>query len=196
MIAHLSGTLTSKKNGRIVVDVAGVGYELRVSLVTLAELPQENSKIKILTYQHFRETGTELFGFWSEFEKELFLLLIDVPGIGTRTAMEILSNVTLAGFKKAVIAQDIRTISSIKGIGKKTAEKLVFELKDKMREFYIPESGAAADRPSFEEAVAALRALGFTYIQAKEAVENVVSCSAKDIAVPEMVRGALKILGK
>ena len=196
MIAQLTGTLVSKKKNKIIVDVSGIGYEVNVSLSAFTELAAENSKIKILTYQHFRENGAELFGFVSEFEKELFLLLIGVPGIGPKTAMEILSNTSLAGFKRAIIAKDVKTISSIKGIGKKTAEKLIFELKDKIREFYIPDSGMPVSGVSFDEAIEALRTLGFTYIQAKESVDNVVGTMHANSSTQDVVREALKKLGR
>jgi len=196
MIAQLTGTLVSKKKNKIIVDVSGIGYEVNVSLSAFTELAAENSKIKILTYQHFRENGAELFGFVSEFEKELFLLLIGVPGIGPKTAMEILSNTSLAGFKRAIIAKDVKTISSIKGIGKKTAEKLIFQLKDKIREFYIPDSGMPVSGVSFDEAIEALRTLGFTYIQAKESVDNVVGTMHANSSTQDVVREALKKLGR
>ena len=196
MIAQLTGTLVSKKKNKIVVDVGGVGYLLTVSLSTFSELPPENSKVKIFTYQHIRENSSELFGFSSEFEKELFLLLIDVSGIGPKTATDILSNTSLSGFKKAIISQDIKTISGIRGIGKKTAEKLIFELKDKIREFQIPDGKIPASQSAMDDAIEALKSLGFTYIQSKESAETAAVSLKKNASASEIIKAALKDLQK
>ncbi|MFH1541391.1 MAG: Holliday junction branch migration protein RuvA [Elusimicrobiota bacterium] len=196
MIAQLTGTLVSKNNNKIVLDVNGVGYLLTVSLTVFSELPSENSKIKIYTYQHVRENSIELFGFTSIFEKELFLLLINVSGIGPKTAIDILSNTSLSGFKKAVISQDIKTISSIRGIGKKTAEKLIFELKDKIREFHISDAKIQVLESTIDDAIGALKSLGFTYIQAKESVEEIAMRLGKNASTQEIVRQSLKELSR
>lgn len=194
MIAQLTGTLISKKKNKIVVDVNGVGYILTVSLSTFSELPAENAKVKIYTYQHIRENSVELFGFSSEFEKELFLLLIDVSGIGPKTAIEILSNTSLSGFKKSIISQDIKTISGIRGIGKKTAEKLIFELKDKIREFHIPDGKITASQSAIDDAIEALKSLGFTYIQSKESAETALDRLKTNASASEIIKAALKDL--
>lgn len=196
MIAQLTGTLASKKKNKIIIDVAGVGYELTVSMSTFSELPLENSKIKILTYQHIRENFVELFGFVSRFEKELFLLLINVSGIGPKTAIEILSNTSLSGFKKSVISGDIKTISGIRGVGKKTAEKLIFELKDKIKEFYIPAGKITVSESAMDDAVEALKSLGFSYIQSKEAVDDAIVHLKKGAATQDIIKEALKDLKK
>ena len=194
MIAQLTGTIVSKKKNKVIIDVNGLGYEVTISLSTFSELPAENFKAKILTYQHVREDLMELFGFSSQFEKELFLLLISVSGVGPKTAMEILSNTSISGFKKAIVSSDIRAISGIKGIGKKTAEKLIFELKDKIKEFYIPEKENVVPATAFDDAVEALKALGFTYISAREAVDSAVGRVKKDASTQEIIKEALKDL--
>lgn len=194
MIAQLTGTLVSKKKNKIVVDVGGVGYLLTVSLSTFSELPSENAKVKIFTYQHVRENAIELFGFSSEFEKELFLLLLGVSGIGPKTATDILSNTSLSGFKKAIISQDIKTISGIRGIGKKTAEKLIFELKDKIREFHIPDAKISSSQSAMDDAIEALKSLGFTYIQSKESAETAAVRLKKSASASEIIKAALKDL--
>ncbi|MEW6555880.1 MAG: Holliday junction branch migration protein RuvA [Elusimicrobiota bacterium] len=196
MIAQLTGTLVSKKKNKIIVDVSGVGYELTISLSTFSELPQETSKVKIFTYQYVRENAMELFGFSSEFEKELFLLLISVSGIGPKTAMDVLSDTSLSGFKNAIISADLKTISSIRGIGKKTAEKLIFELKDKIREFHIPTAKISTSQTVIDDAIEALKSLGFTYIQSKEAVEDAAGRLKKDASISEIVKESLKDLQK
>ena len=196
MISQLTGTIVLKKKNKVVIDVCGVGYEVTVSLSTFAELPLEASKTKIFVYQHVRENAIELFGFSTQFEKELFLLLIDVSGIGPKTAIDILSNTSLSGFKKAILSSDIKTISNIRGIGKKTAEKLVFELKDKIREFQIPDGQIAVEETVLDDAIEALKSLGFTYIQAKEAVEESARCLGKAVSTQEIVKRSLKGFGR
>lgn len=196
MIAQLVGKLVSKNKNSLILDVRGVGYELRISLATFAELPAVDSELKILTYQHFKDPGVELFGFASESEKQLFLLLIDVSGIGSRTALEVLSNMSLAGFKRAVMEKDIRMISSIPGIGKKTAEKLIFELKDKIKEFQAPDERVYVSSSLIDEAVDAMKSLGFTYMQAKDAVEKALTLTSDKATAQDILREALKIMGK
>lgn len=196
MIAQLTGTLISKKKNKIIIDVGGIGYELTISLTTFSELPQENLKAKVMVYQHIRENAIDLFGFSSQFEKEFFLLLIDVSGIGPKTAIDILSNTSLAGFKRAVVSGDIKTISSIRGIGKKTAEKLVFELKDKIKEFYVAEKEMPISGSAFDEAVEALKAMGFTYIQSREAVETAMGRLDKSSPTQNVIKEALRNLEK
>jgi len=198
MIVHISGILISKKNKKIVVDASGIGYQITVSASAFADLGHENSQVKILTYQNFREDGVELFGFVSEFERELFMLLIGVSGIGPKTAIEILSHTSAHAFKTAIENQDLRTISSIKGIGKKTAEKLIFELKEKIKEFVPPGTPQPANYVDTEVAFDTLRGLGFSYNQAKEAISRASARfdGKQKVESTDLIRAALKELGK
>ena len=132
MIAFLIGDIEEKKEGSIQLNVGGVGYELFVSNNTLVSLPSVGERVKILTYMAVREDGVFLFGFSSQEEKDLFLKLITVSGIGPKVAISILSGLSISSLITAIITEDVRLISQIKGLGKKTAERICLELKDKI----------------------------------------------------------------
>ena len=132
MIAFLVGIIEEKCEDCVLLDVNGVGYELGISKNTYLSLPTEGETIKLFTYMSVREDGVALFGFSSKDEKELFLKLTSVSGIGPKVAVGILSGLPLSELVIAIIKQDMRALSSIKGLGKKTAERLCLELKDKL----------------------------------------------------------------
>lgn len=132
MIAFLIGEIEEKRENLLVLNVGGVGYELVVSNNTLSSVPNLGEVTKILTYMAVREDGVFLFGFSSVEEKELFLKLITVTGIGPKLAITILSGLTISNLITAIISGDVRLLSNIKGLGKKTAERLCLELKDKI----------------------------------------------------------------
>lgn len=132
MIAFLVGIIEEKREDCVLLDVNGVGYELGISKNTYLSLPTEGETIKLFTYMSVREDGVALFGFSSRDEKELFLKLTSVSGIGPKVAIGILSGLPLSELVIAIIKQDMRALSSIKGLGKKTAERLCLELKDKL----------------------------------------------------------------
>lgn len=132
MIAFLVGIIEEKREDCVLLDVNGVGYELGISKNTYLSLPTEGETIKLFTYMSVREDGVALFGFSSRDEKELFLKLTSVSGIGPKVAVGILSGLPLSELVIAIIKQDMRALSSIKGLGKKTAERLCLELKDKL----------------------------------------------------------------
>ena len=132
MFAFLEGTIAYKQDNTVVVNVGGVGYELFVSNYTNYELPGVNETARVLTYLQVKEDGVCLYGFATSEEKELFLKLITVSGVGPKGAIGILSNITMQDLIKAISLGDIKVLSSIKGIGKKTAERIAIELKDKV----------------------------------------------------------------
>lgn len=132
MISFLIGEIEEKREGILVLNVNGVGYELFVSNNTLATLPNTNEVAKVLTYMAVREDGVFLFGFSSAEEKELFLKLITVSGIGSKVAISILSGLSISNLITAIISDDVKMLSNIKGLGKKTAERICLELKDKV----------------------------------------------------------------
>ena len=134
MIAYIRGTLTEKDPTRVVIEAAGVGYELVISLSTYEALPREGAEAKLLTYHCVREDDEILFGFASEQEKEMFVKLTSVSGVGPKIAISILSGSTLGELALAISTNDAKRISSIKGVGKKTAEKICVELRDKVNE--------------------------------------------------------------
>lgn len=132
MISFLRGIIEEKEEGRLVIDVNGVGYELFVSNNTLSSLPLQGETAKVLTYMAVREDGVFLFGFSTKEEKELFLKLITVSGVGPKLAISILSGLNLSDLTVAIKKEDVKLLSSIKGLGKKTAERICLELKDKI----------------------------------------------------------------
>lgn len=132
MISFLIGIIEEKQENMLVLNVTGVGYEINVSANTLSSLPMEGETVKILTYMAVREDGAYLFGFSSKEERELFFKLISVSGIGPKMAISILSGLSLSDLVMAIINQDHKLLSKIKGLGKKTAERICLELKDKL----------------------------------------------------------------
>lgn len=144
MISFLVGKIEEKQENLLVLEVNGVGYELNVSSNTLQALPMEGENVKILTYMAVREDGIYLFGFSSKEERDIFFKLISVSGIGPKMAITILSGLALSDLVVAIVKQDCKLLSKIKGLGKKTAERLCLELKDK-----LSVTGGAMESTSF-----------------------------------------------
>lgn len=132
MISFLVGIIEEKSDSTLTLDVNGVGYELGISRSTYLSLPAEGEMAKVLTFMSVREDGVSLFGFATKEEKELFLKLTSVSGIGPRVAIGILSGMPISELIKSILQGDLRSLSAIKGLGKKTAERLCLELKDKL----------------------------------------------------------------
>lgn len=175
MIARLKGEIWEALPGRIVVGAGGVGYLVNVPLSTYDELnPVEGQSIDLRIYQHVRENSLTLYGFGKDEEKDIFLLLIDrVSGIGPATALAVLGGLPVEGFKQAVVQGDAVGISGVKGIGKKTAERIILELKDKVGVVETWESGE--DRTdAARDAEMGLMALGFKQAEARKAVDKVL----------------------
>ncbi len=199
MIAFLQGKLTDANANRIVLDVHGVGYEVTVSTQSFHRLPGIGETMKILTYQHVREDMLALYGFLHERERDLFKLLMSVSGVGPKLAITILSGIGVDDFYNAVKDEDIARLSCIQGIGKKIAERLAVELKDKAV-LLAPAAlkgarviGAGAKR---DDATRALMALGYKQNQAQTAVEKVITKSdQRNRSIEELVKEALKLVG-
>ncbi len=175
MIARLQGEIWEALPGRIVVGAGGVGYLVNVPLSTYDQLnPLEGDSIDLRIYQHVRENSLTLYGFAKDEEKDVFLLLIDrVSGIGPATALAVLGGLPVEGFKQAVVNGDAVGISGVKGIGKKTAERIILELKDKVGVVRTWEPGS--DRSSdARDAEMGLMALGFKQAEARKAVDRVL----------------------
>ena len=170
MIGYLQGTVLRSTPDRVLVDVQGVGYEVHVPLSTYYEIERagEGGAIRLFIHTHLREDGIALFGFWSEREKLLFERLIAVSGIGPRLARVVLSGMAADDLLAALAAGDLVRLTSIPGIGRKTAERMVLELRDKMRELAAELPGRPA--PAGEEVVSALINLGYKPAQAERAV--------------------------
>ena len=192
MITFLHGILHSKQEGVCVINVSGIGYEIEISSLTLAQLPEKGKELELLTYHHFTESDQRLFGFSSQKEKNLFEKLITVKGIGPKLGLTILSGMPAANLIEAIITQNIASLSSISGIGKKTAERMVLELKDKIFDAdgasVVSDGGEKTDRRS--EAVSALEALGFRKRDAEQAVSAIINKNV-DASVSDVVKQAL-----
>ena len=196
MIARLRGRVWEAYPNRLVVDVQGVGYQVVVPLSTFDRLhAAEGIEVDLRTHLHVRETAHTLYGFATEEERDVFLMLIDrVSGIGPAIAMAVLSGMPVNRFKQCVVAGDVSELSRIKGLGKKTAERIVLELKDKVGvtdTWQDPASGqvsaAAAD------AELALLALGFKQVDARKALRKVLD-TEPDATAEALIRGALRAL--
>lgn len=197
MIAYIRGTLTEKDPTRVVIEAAGVGYELVISLSTYEALPREGAEAKLLTYHCVREDDEILFGFASEQEKEMFVKLTSVSGVGPKIAISILSGSTLGELALAISTNDAKRISSIKGVGKKTAEKICVELRDKVSALDAASlaggnSAGGAESAVLRDAVAALRALGFNEETSSKMVTDVLAKDPSVDSVERIVRLALK----
>lgn len=185
MYAFISGTIDYiDPNGLVVVDNNGIGYNVNVSLNTLADLPQKGEKTKLYTYTHIKEDAFSLFGFLSHAEKNMFIKLIDINGVGPKMALGILSGITTTALALAVANSDVKSLSSIKGVGKKTAERIILELKEKVdiaaNDFVITNSTLKiSSSKEINDAIEALVALGINKNDAIRAVQK-ASETAKD----------------
>jgi Holliday junction DNA helicase RuvA len=170
MIARLSGVLFEKQPDRVVLDVGGVGYAVAISFQTFQELPEPGTAAALLVYTHVREDTLALFGFASDREKKLFEMLISVSGVGPKLALTLLSGIPADDLLGALAKGDARRLVSIPGIGKKTAERLTLELKEKAEKLFVPPAGG----PGIEaqDVVSALVNFGYKKSEAERAVEQ------------------------
>lgn len=200
MIAKLSGRLTHKSPEYSIIDVGGVGYQVFTPFSTFYELPEIDHHVALNTYTHVREDTLQLFGFLTTDEKEMFQLLIGVSGIGPKLAVNILSGITAEELKGAISSGNLVRLTSIPGIGKKTAERMVLELKDKVLKLHktaavVPSRPASLSDDFFEDAVSALVNLGYRRPQAEEAIEKVKN-EKPETDLEGMIKGALKLLSR
>ena len=197
MFAHFDGIVAEKTADSIVLDVNGVGYLLLVSGATLSMAPAVGERMKLYSVLNVREDAMELFGFYSREEKNMYERLKGVSGVGSRTALQILSSMSVRDLSLALVAGDANALTRVPGIGKKTAQRLVLELKDKVEDSQLT-GGAAAISPKGAnggpeaEAVAALVALGYSASEAAKAVSRFAGQTDKSDALIFM---ALKSLG-
>lgn len=198
MYHHLTGNLIEKTATKIVVDVNGVGYEIRIPVSTFSKLPALGERVRILTHFHVREDFQALFGFYTAEERELFRMLLSVSGIGPKMALTLLSGVTIPELKQAIIQGSLLVLTSIPGIGKKTAERLIVELREKV--VLEGEEAAASGRAQVnpetvlaEDSMRALVELGYRKQDAKAAVEKALKAlEGNKRSVSEVIRLSLK----
>jgi len=194
MIAYLKGKLVHKEPTHIVVDVNGIGYQASISFNTFSEI-KDKEDITISTYLHVREDAQILFAFASEAEKSMFLNLISVNGVGPNTAMVVLSSLSPTELRSAILREDASTLQAVKGIGGKTALRLILELKDKMRKTSgdePPTLPGIVDNTMRQEALTALMTLGIPRAAAEKSIDSVLRKSGKTVSLEDLVKQALK----
>jgi holliday junction DNA helicase RuvA len=202
MIAYLSGKLLEKHANTAIVDVAGVGYEVSIPLSTFYELGEVGSDVSLRIYTHVREDAIQLYGFKTRRERDLYLKLISVQGVGAKSGISILSGMSADEIIAALRSNDLARLKSIPGVGLKTAERLVIELRDKVGELSDAISGLDASSRAvlpkdavFEDALSALVNLGYQK-QAAEKALNTAASEGTEITVQKLLRRGLQILAK
>ena len=194
MITQLQGKLVEKNPTNVVIDCNGVGYFVNISLNTYAALP-EGEAIKLYTYLQIKEDAHTLYGFLTKAEREVFVLLISVSGVGAGTARTMLSSLTAAQVRNAIVNGEVATIQSVKGIGAKTAQRVVLDLKDKMLKLQdFADAPISAVSTHKEEALSALEVLGFVRKQAEKVVDKIVQAAPESLSVEDIIKQALKSL--
>jgi holliday junction DNA helicase RuvA len=193
MIAHLRGKLISKHPNQAIVEAAGVGYELNITVPTFSELPALGAEVALFVHTHVREDALSLFGFLRAQEKQLFEKLISVSGIGPRLAITILSGMQADTAVAAIKGNNVAALTRTPGIGKKTAERMVLELRDKLDAFGVPPAAAAVS-PVEEDVLSALVNLGYNRALAEKALARLGNTSAETF--DGLFRKALAALAK
>lgn len=206
MIAHLSGTLIFKQATSVILDVAGVGYEVTIPVSTFYDMEEAGANVALRIYTHVREDALQLFGFRTARERELFLQLISVTGIGPKAAITMLSGMNADEIISSIRANNLARLTSIPGVGRKTAERLVIELRDKINNLSSPAldeaiaTGATGDAPPSgdalrDDALSALVNLGYQRAAAEKAI-NTAMGEGGDLSVELLLRRALRSLSK
>ncbi len=193
MITHIQGKLIEKNPTDVVIDCNGVGYLLNISLHTYSQIPDQEN-LKLYTHLQVKEDSHTLFGFSSLAEREIFRLLISVSGIGANIARTMLSSLTPKQIREGIATGDVVLIQSIKGIGTKTAQRVIIELKDKVLKIYdIDEVSVSKGNTNKDEALSALEVLGFVKKQAERVIDKIIM-SQPDATVETIIKQALKNL--
>jgi Holliday junction DNA helicase RuvA len=200
MITFVEGILEEVLPNQIVVNAGGIGYQILIPLSSYNKLPTQGSRLRVLTHHHVREDLQLLYGFSTSEERDLFrLLMAHVSGVGPKLALAILSGMAVSEFKSAVVTSDIAAISRISGVGKKTAERVVLELKDKLGVAAEWEAASRENAPSgterhLHDAVLALISLGYKQVEAHKAVKAVLPRISQESSAEDVVREALRNL--
>jgi len=195
MITYIKGVITFKTPTFIIVETGGIGYHVNISLNTYVQI-EKLEQVKILTYLQIKEDSHTLYGFAEDSERHLFVLLISVSGIGSNTARIILSSMNTDEIKSAILSENVAAFKQVKGVGPKTAKRIILDLKDKV----LKESGdtpltfAPQDNRSRDEALSALVALGFARIQVQKALNKILKEQPNVTSVEELIKLALKQL--
>ncbi len=194
MIARLTGKLTTKHPGEIILDVGGIGYQVFIPLSTFYELPERGDPLSLQIYTAVRENAIELYGFLTLQEKELFKLLLNVSKIGPKLAQNILSGISSEELTTAIITGDILKLNAIPGIGKKTAERLILELKDKIPAAAAEQETTVLPGELLDDALSALLNLGYKRNAVERVVKRAINEVGRDGELEEIIRVSLKYL--
>lgn len=189
MINYLRGVLQYKFPTFIIVETGGIGYRINLSLSSYELLPPEGNEIMINTYLHWREDNVTLYGFLSEEERDFFLLLISISNIGPKSALRMLSSISPSEFKKAIKRGDLNSLTDIAGIGKKTAQRLILELRERIAE---EETIGVGNEELVKDALSALFSLGYTRKEARKAVKEALNSHEEKMDLAGLVKEALK----
>jgi Holliday junction DNA helicase RuvA len=203
MIAYIEGKLAEKAPTHVVIDCNGVGYFIKISLHTFQGMQEEEGRVKLLTHLQVREDAHTLYGFAEKKEQDVFLLLISVSGVGANTALSILSHSSPEELAEAIHAQKVNSLKNIKGIGQKTAERIVLELKDKIsqdllggnignKSQHTPSHVSVQEAKKKDEAILALTQLGFNRAQMEARITELLQVHGNDIAISELIRLAMR----
>ena len=204
MIAYLSGKLLEKQATAVIVDVGGIGYEVTIPLSTFYELGEVGDDVQLRIYTHVREDALQLFGFKTEREKQLYLKLISVQGIGAKSGVTMLSGMSADEIIVAIRTDNLARLTSIPGVGKKTAERLVIELRDKLNDLSsgaVQATLSAAGQPTvpadavYEDALSALTNLGYQRNAAEKTLKQAVQ-EGTEMSVQKLLRRSLQLLAK
>ncbi|MCX8081901.1 MAG: Holliday junction branch migration protein RuvA [bacterium] len=193
MIYYIQGKLISKSPTSVVLDNNGVGYIVSVSLETSRTIGEQGENLRLFTYQIIREEEIQLYGFATEKERDAFLMLISVPGVGPRVALRILSGLTTEQLYQAILSEDIAVFTEVPGVGKKTGERLIVELKQKIEKLpVLPGKEEKTEMEVFTGAVEALIVLGYKRKDAVSVVGRIIKETEKRLSIEEVIKEALK----
>ncbi|SNS61864.1 Holliday junction DNA helicase subunit RuvA [Belliella buryatensis] len=197
MIAYLKGRLVFKDPTYVIIDINGVGYLVKISLQTYSKIKDEE-QVMLLTFLHIKEDAHTIYGFKEEAEKKLFLNLISISGVGPNTGLMILSSLSSEELESAIIQEDFKTIQNVKGVGAKTAQRIVLELKDKVKKDSIldlstSQTGFMTQNNKIkEEALQALITLGFPKATAEKNIATILKKTGSEISLEDLIKASLK----
>jgi Holliday junction DNA helicase RuvA len=197
MISQIRGRLANKAPGEIIIDCNGVGYGIRVPLSTFYELPEIEEEVLLQVYTHVREDALLLYGFLTHKEKELFCLLIGISGVGPKLAINVLSGISARDLERALCEGDLLGLTSIPGIGRKTAERMLVELKDKVTSAgTAPGGGLPLKQGVVKDALSALINLGYAKPIAEGAVHDALRQQGNELSLEELLKESLRLLAR
>lgn len=194
MIAYIDGKLTHRDPTFVIIDVNGIGYQVKISLNTYAKLA-EGECCKLHTFLHIKEDAHTLYGFSEISEKNVFLHLISISGVGPGTGLMIMSSLTVSEIQQAIVREDVRTIQQVKGIGAKTAQRIILELKDKFKKETLVDlsnNNLVSHNTNRNEALSALITLGFARNVAEKTLDTIVKREGGNLSVEDLIKFALK----